>query len=77
MEINTLKRLRGERGMKIKELAKQSGVSIATISAIENNKRKAQIATLGNLARALDVPLNALLEFLDTGGPDRGRIRHL
>lgn len=74
--INKLKRLRGARGWKIKELERRSGVDATTISALENGRRKARIDTLGLLARAFNIPIDELLEFLDTGARVLGRIRH-
>ncbi len=75
-EINKLKRLRGARGWKIKELERRSGVDATTIGALENGRRKARIDTLGLLAQAFEIPIDELLEFLDTGAQERGRIRH-
>jgi len=71
--INKLKRLRGAAGLSLRELAAKAGVNQTTISLIETDKRKGQIATLGKLAKALDVPIDELLEFMDTTASDRGR----
>lgn len=72
-EMNKLKRLRGERGLSLRGLAEKARINQATISLIETDKRRAQLATLGKLAIALEVPLDELLEFLDTSAPERGR----
>lgn len=75
-KVNKLKYLRASRGLKIKELERLSGVDATTIGALENNRRKAQLSTLGLLAKALDVPLEELMEFWDSGAQERGKIRH-
>ncbi len=71
--MNKIKRLRGEAGLSLRELAEVSGVNQATISQIETDKRKSQLATLGKLAKALSVPIDDLLEFLDDTASARGR----
>jgi transcriptional regulator with XRE-family HTH domain len=43
-------------------LAKLSGLSINTLSLIENNKTSPSVATLQQLARALEVPITAFFE---------------
>ena len=74
-KLNKLKYLRGVKGLNIAELEHLSGVDASTISALENDRRKAQISTLGKLAKALEVPLDDLLEFHDEGAQERGRMR--
>ncbi len=71
--MNKLKKLRGEAGLTLRGLAELAGVNQATIALIENDKRKAQLATLGKLAMALKVPMDDLMEFLDTTAAERGR----
>jgi transcriptional regulator with XRE-family HTH domain len=73
MEINKLKLLRGRAGLSLRELAALSGVNQSTISQLEVGHRKAQIATLGKLARALNCDLSELLEFMDDTASERGR----
>lgn len=71
--MNKLKRLRGESGLSLRELAQVSGVDQKTISFIENDKSKAQLTTLAKLAKPLKVELDDLLEFLDTKAAERGK----
>jgi len=75
-KINKLAKLRAERGFTIAKLSRISGVSWPTISAIEHGQRKAQLATLGKIAHALDIEIEELLEFHDTGAAERGKIRY-
>lgn len=49
------------RGMTQEQLAAASGVSTPYVSQIESGKRAGTSATLRKLARALDVPVGALL----------------
>jgi transcriptional regulator with XRE-family HTH domain len=75
MEVSTLQRLRAERGLGLRELARLAKISHTTLVALESGQRKAQIATLGRLARVLKVPLDSLLEeYLDTSAPERGKL---
>lgn len=73
MELNTLKRLRAEKGMTLRELSRVSDIDQSTISQIENSRQKGRLDTLGKLARALDVPIDDLMSLADTTGPSRGR----
>jgi len=54
-----LRILRLNRCLSLKKLAKLSGLSINTLSLIENNKTSPSVATLQQLAKALEVPINA------------------
>lgn len=56
-----LRRLRGERGCSLSELARRSGIGKGTISELENDRRGARLGTLFALTTALDAPLGALL----------------
>ena len=71
--MNKLKRLRAERGLTLRKLAIKADLNQSTISLIETDKRKAQLVTLGKLAKALEVSLDDLLEFMDDSAPERGR----
>ena len=53
-EIRTLRRLRG---MTMKDLAQRTGKTIGFISQIERGLSRASLATLQDLADALEVPL--------------------
>ncbi|MCY9666713.1 transcriptional regulator [Paenibacillus alginolyticus] len=58
-----VKTLRKKRGYTLKQLAELSGVSDAQISRIENGSRGVpKLENLKNLAKALDVPADSLLE---------------
>ena len=52
---------RESRGLTQEALAEQAGVSAPYVSQIESGKRAGTSATLRKLARALDVPVGALL----------------
>lgn len=50
---------RGQRGMKVSELARQIGVSPSLISQIERGQSQPSVSTLFSLAEALEVPVDA------------------
>jgi transcriptional regulator with XRE-family HTH domain len=56
------RRLRVARRMSLSELARSTGMSKATLSAIEGGRANPTIETLGTLASALGVPVAALLD---------------
>jgi transcriptional regulator with XRE-family HTH domain len=60
-----LKALRIGRGLSLRSLAEKSDLAINTLSLIENNKTSPSVATLQQLAIALDVPITA---FFENGG---------
>ncbi len=72
--MNLIKALRAERGWTIAQLARAAEIDPATISLLENNRRKAQAVTLGKLARVFEVPVTTLAELADTTAAQRGRI---
>ncbi len=57
-----LREYRMERGFSIKELAERSGLSVNTLSLIENQKSSPSVNTLVHLAKALAIPLANLFE---------------
>ncbi|MCL4488222.1 MAG: cupin domain-containing protein [Chloroflexi bacterium] len=61
-----LRALRTQRDLSLRLLAQQSGLSVNTLSLIENSKTSPSVATLQQLALALDVPITA---FFETGEP--------
>lgn len=61
-----LRTLRAQRDLTIRELAAKSGLAVNTLSLIENAKSSPSVATLQQLARALDVPITA---FFAIGSP--------
>ena len=58
----SLKRTRLERAISIAELARQSGVSKATLSGLERGNGNPSIDTVWALARALNVPFGDLFD---------------
>lgn len=56
-----LKAIRTEKGMTINELAEKSGITRATISALENGRNSCLISTILNLSKALGVTADELL----------------
>lgn len=54
-----LRELRIDRLLPLKKLAKLSGLSINTLSLIENNRTSPSVSTLQQLAKALEVPITA------------------
>lgn len=69
-----LRKLRTDRGLRLQDLADNSGVSRATLSRIENGDVSPTAETLGRLASVLALPLSQLLAPLDPDFPPR--IRH-
>ena len=61
-----LRELRLIRCLPMKTLAKLSGLSVNTLSLIENNKTSPSVATLQQLAKGLDVPITAFFEMEPT-----------
>ncbi|HLW00058.1 MAG TPA: helix-turn-helix transcriptional regulator [Ktedonobacterales bacterium] len=60
--LQYLKRWRRKRRMSQEMLHQQSGVSVNSISLLERGVRKANPATIGNLARALRIRPEELVE---------------
>lgn len=57
-----IREVREKKNMTQEELSSRSGVSRATISGLENgSERSTTTKTLMNIARALDVPVEALI----------------
>ena len=56
VEVNPTrcKELRAARGLSIRKLAEEAGVSTETIYSLEHGKRQPSVRTLGKIARALD-----------------------
>ena len=61
MAYNRIKQLRLERGMSLKELAEQIGVTDSQLSRAENGKRGLQAKKLENLARFFKVPVGEFM----------------
>ena len=67
MEGVTLRSLRLGRGLSQKQLSEVIGSSQAAVSEMENRTRKPGEETIRQLARALDVDFNTLMEALANG----------
>jgi transcriptional regulator with XRE-family HTH domain len=57
-----LRQLRNERGLSIRSLAEKSQLNVNTLSMIENNKTSPSVATLQQLAFALQAPITVFFE---------------
>ncbi|MGA2505202.1 MAG: XRE family transcriptional regulator [Anaerolineales bacterium] len=69
----SLQRLRGERGLSMRALAKISGLSANALSMIERGRTSPSVSTLYKLAEALNVPVTAFF-----GAPEeREQVIHL
>ncbi len=55
MEVNAtkLKELREARGLSVRGLAKEAGISTETVYSVEHGKRQPSMKTLDKIARAL------------------------
>jgi transcriptional regulator with XRE-family HTH domain len=76
--MEELRRLRKERGLTQRGLADASGVDPATISLVENGKRRPHLETLDSLAGALGVEVTDLIpkaepSLFDTGEQRRDK----
>ncbi len=58
----SLRRLREIKGLTIRSLAEASGLSVNTLSLIENGKTSPSVGTLQQLAIALQVPITSFFE---------------
>ena len=68
-----LKRLREERGVSMRSLARTSGLSANALSMIERGLTSPSVSTLNKLAGAMEVPVTAFFRI----EPDRSPIVHL
>ncbi|MCL6631191.1 MAG: helix-turn-helix domain-containing protein [Alicyclobacillus herbarius] len=55
-----VKKLRLERQLTVRQLAKRAGVSVSYVYAVESGKRGSNLSKLERIAQALEVPLTAL-----------------
>ncbi len=57
MEINPnkLKKLREAKGLSVRGLAREAGISTETVYSVEHGRRQPSVRTLGKIARALGV----------------------
>ncbi len=75
-EVNVglaLRALRAKRDLSIRALAEKSGLAVNTLSLIENDKTSPSVATLQQLAVALEVPITA---FFENGSP-KNRVAYI
>jgi len=68
-----LKHLRDERGISMRALARNSGLSANALSMIERGLTSPSVSTLNKLAGALEVPVTAFFR----SEPDRNPVVHL
>jgi transcriptional regulator with XRE-family HTH domain len=59
---NRLRELRRQQGFSLRALAEKSGLSANTLSLIENGKTSPSVATLQQIALALNIPITAFFE---------------
>lgn len=70
-----LRKLRQENGLTLNTIARRSGISISTLSKIENDKVSPTFANLLKLADAFELPLTGLIGGMDaTEAPTTARI---
>lgn len=58
----SIRETRGAQGLSLDQLARLTGISAPALSLIETAKRDARVTTLARIARALRIPLCALLD---------------
>ena len=66
---NRLRDLRRQEGLSLRSLAEKSGLSANTLSLIENGKTSPSVATLQQIALALNIPITAFFESQATRDP--------
>ncbi|WP_067560640.1 helix-turn-helix domain-containing protein [Halofilum ochraceum] len=69
-----VKTLRQERGLTLQQVSERSGVSVSTLSKVENGQVSGTINTMLKIARGLGVLFDHLLEDTDTNPPPTGRL---
>lgn len=69
----SLRRIRENKGLTIRSLAEKSGLSVNTLSLIENGKTSPSVGTLQQLAFALQVPITS---FFETETPDTSLVHY-
>lgn len=66
MDLSNLKKLRSEKGLLQKDIAKYLGISVAAYSLYENNKRTPTVDILKKLCEYYDVDMEVLLGWRDS-----------
>ncbi|MFP4017064.1 MAG: helix-turn-helix domain-containing protein [Halanaerobiales bacterium] len=64
---NVLKELRKDRGLTLRELGKEAGVSATLISDIENGRYYPSLKTLSKLSNALEVKISQIFFAAESG----------
>jgi len=65
---NTIKRLRKKKGITLKDMAKLTGIQVATLSRIENDKMEGDLNTYMLIAGGLDLKLSQLFAAIEEDG---------
>ena len=55
IDSRKIKELRESKGMTTRAFARTAGISTETLNAVEHGRRQPSMATLGKIAKALDV----------------------
>ncbi len=76
-DFSTLRMLRTTMGYSLEMFARESTVTVATISGIEQNKRCPSLITLNMLTDCLGVDLIEFLKFAFKGGCERGNVKNV
>lgn len=71
--MNILKSLRVDAGISLAKLSEKTGVDEATISQLENDRRKGRLTTIAKLARYFNKPIEEFQSLVDEGNTERGR----
>lgn len=66
---NRLRELRRQQALSLRALAEKSGLSANTLSLIENGKTSPSVATLQQIALALNIPITSFFEVQVTRDP--------
>ena len=74
---NTIKKLRKTKNLTLSDISKQSGIQLATLSRIENNKMTGSLKNHLRLAKALGLKLSELFEEYEKDNPALISCRHL
>jgi len=65
---NTIKRLRKQKVMTLKQMSKLTGIQMATLSRIENDKMDGSLNTYMLIAGGLDLSMSELLAAIERDG---------
>jgi len=65
---NTIKRLRKQKGMTLNAMSELTGIQVATLSRIENDKMDGNLNTYILIAGGLDLKLSQLFALIEEEG---------